>query len=91
MEQHKAQQLFDILGLVYGYHSLYEVQEEFNKIYTILLKKYGCLSTSIERIEKAIEDFYYLPIGLQSSRQNTISELEANQMACEQEREQVDK
>lgn len=91
MDQYKAQQLFDILGLVYGYHSLYEVQEEFNKIHTILLKKYGRLSTSIERIEKGIEDFYELPIALQSSRQDTISELEANQMACEQERGEVEK
>lgn len=91
MEQHKAfQKLFDIFGLSYGIHSLYEIHDEFNNRHSTLQKKCGSLSISIERIDKGIEDFDRPPLSFQSNKREAIRELEANKRTYEQQLEQVE-
>ena len=81
------QRLFDTLGLDYKNHTLKDVHEAYITKNSVYQKQCGILSLSIERIEKAIEDFDIPPLSLYLDKRERIAELETNKNNAEQQLE----
>lgn len=91
MGHHTAfQKLFDVFDLQYGVDEFEKVHDAFISQNSVNQKQCGSLSLSIERLEKAIEDFDKPPLSFCQDKRERIQQLETCKRTAEQQLETVE-